>query len=51
MIIFKNKNKQKNKLYLINENIIYKKFKKPKIPLKFYANRTQKFFKLSNNII
>lgn len=34
--------KIKQEFYLLHENIIYKKFKKPKIPLKlFYAKRSK----------
>lgn len=52
MILFKKeKNKIKNKVFLLDENIIYKSFKKPKIPLKLYAQRQKNLFKLGNSII
>jgi len=52
MILFKkNKNIQKRELYLLSDNIIYKKFKKPKIPLKlFYSKRSQNTFESSKSI-
>ena len=43
LILNKYRNLQKKEIYLIEENIIYKKFKKPKFPLKlFYTKRTKK---------
>lgn len=52
MILFKKeKNKIKNKIFLLDENIIYKNFKKPKIPLKLYAQRQKNLFKLSNRVV
>lgn len=52
MILFKKeKNKSKNEIFLIEKNIIYKYFKKPKIPLKLYAQRKKNFFKLSNGVV
>ena len=54
MILFnknKNKNIQKRELYLLNENIIYKKFKKPIIPLKlFYPKRSKQVFESFKSI-
>ena len=45
MKVLFNKNKSlinKQEFYLLNENIIYKKFKKPKVPLKlFYTKRSK----------
>lgn len=45
MKVLFNKNKSlinKQELYLLNENIIYKKFKKPKIPLKLFNAKRSK---------
>lgn len=43
LILNKYKNLQKREIYLIEENIIYKKFKKPKLPFKlFYTKRSKK---------
>ena len=52
MTLFKKeKNKIKNKIFLLEENIVYKNFKKPKIPLKLYTQRQKSFFKLSDGAI
>jgi hypothetical protein len=45
LLLNKNKNLQKREIYLIDENIVYKKFKKPKLTLKlFYTKRSKKLF-------
>lgn len=52
MILFKKeKNKIKKEIFLLDENIVYKSFKKPKIPLKLYTQRQKNLFELSNRTV